>query len=284
MYNDICFPFARDKTSNLFVHPNDVPNGLNSNCYCFECKEDLIAVNNPENKKRPHFRHHKLSSCNSNFESFIHLFTKEVFQLHIRLLNLPKVVFNFSDFVKYDNLAFDQENYELIVQDEKNVDFDKIEIEKEFKINDSSIRIDVVGYKNDNKFFIEPYYSNPINEEKLNKLKSIDISTISINLNLFINKFGNAFALDDFINFLQFDIKSKCWVHLNNSKFNNLKNKLETNVNIDDINIKLSQFRNNKDQIDLLYTNIHQIEERNKIIKSDIYKKFIEYIPKNPYI
>jgi competence protein CoiA len=268
MYNDICFPFAKDKTSNLFVHPSDVPNGLNSNCYCFDCKEDLIAVNNPENKKRPHFRHQKLSNCNSNFESFIHLFTKEVFQLHIRFLKLPRVVLNFSDFVKYDDLTFDQENYELIVQDEKNVDFDKVEIEKEFKINHSSIRIDVVAYKNENKFFIEPFYTNPIKEEKLKKLNSIDISTISINLNLFLNKFENAFTLDDFINFLQNDIKSKSWVHLSNSRFINLKNKLETNVNIDDINIKLNQYRSNNDQMVFLLFVLLQKKHINKGIAS----------------
>ncbi len=89
MANEIRFPIATDKNSHRLVNAKDVLNGLACNCYCFECKQDLIAVNQ-ERKQRAHFRHQKDSNCKMNYETFIHWVTKEVFKT-LSSIKLPPV-------------------------------------------------------------------------------------------------------------------------------------------------------------------------------------------------
>ena len=77
--NKLMFPYAIEKDSNKIVSPFEVKNGKQCNCVCFQCKQNMIAINNPENKQKPHFRHDVDSNCNVNFETYIHWVTKEIF-------------------------------------------------------------------------------------------------------------------------------------------------------------------------------------------------------------
>ncbi len=265
MYNDICFPFAKDKTSNLFVHPNDVPNGLKSNCYCFECKADLIAINDPGNKTTPHFRHNKDSNCNAKLESFLHLFAKEIFKNDIVKILLPEIKGQFRNekFKKklgYNN--FEDDEYDILLLEEKEYEFDKIEIEKTYIIKNETIRVDIVASKDGNEIFIEPFYKNKIDEIKLIKINSLDKSTISIDLNIFINNYKDSFTKFDFIHFLQFNINSKEWVHIKNSKKEKLSNQVANKIDND--LVKLEQIDN---KINQLIYEINQLkEDENNII------------------
>jgi hypothetical protein len=44
MKQDLKYPYCKDKNSNALVSAKNVKNGINCNCVCFECNEDLILI------------------------------------------------------------------------------------------------------------------------------------------------------------------------------------------------------------------------------------------------
>lgn len=58
--SNLHIPIAVNRLTHELVNAKDVPNGLNCDCFCTMCKENLIAVNQ-EIKQRAHFRHSKNS-------------------------------------------------------------------------------------------------------------------------------------------------------------------------------------------------------------------------------
>lgn len=235
-------PIAINRNTNKIVHVNDVDGGIKCNCYCPICNEDLIAINKEENIQRPHFRHNKNANCSSNGESYIHWLTKEVFK-DINQIFLPPITYsdfeinlkannNFRNKLKkyfekkdllpeFDRLIFT--NFQL--QSKSTIEINGCESEVHRKSNFGDIDVDVVLKVCDMEIFIEPYFTNKIDENKRKKIFDLDISTISINLISFVRINGWFFTIDDFKNFLINDIKNKKWEYIRTQKIDNLSEK-----------------------------------------------------------
>ena len=109
--NNVLLTYALN-IANKLVHIDNVPNGLDCNCYCPYCHAQLVAKNNGK-KKISHFAHYHAEDCGKAYETALHLLAKEIL-CERKVLMLPA----------YKNVRESQ----LIV-------FDEIEIEKR---NDST--------------------------------------------------------------------------------------------------------------------------------------------------
>lgn len=152
------------------IHISEVSNGLASECVCPHCKRALIAKNNPNNKKESHFAHYSTMECKGAVETALHLLAKEV------MLNTKKM---FLPDYHYDYIP---ENELSIYNEGKSVEFDEIVIEKSIEIDGKHIISDVVGVKNNKQILIEFANSHFIDEDKIQKIKNINLPCVEINL------------------------------------------------------------------------------------------------------
>ena len=285
MKTDLKYPVAKDKFTNKLVSAKNVENGINCNCVCFQCNEDLMAINNGI-KQRPHFRHIPNSECKANFESYIHWLAKEVFK-EISEINLPEISEEYicsiieNEIIELYNIHKSpwqlQEKINRYVVDKiknkfTNVKIEKVELEKSYKTYLGDVRIDIVlvfSNRKDEvkKLFIEPYFSNPVDSIKLSKLKELDISTFSIDLFSFIKKKGHYYTKEEFKSFLVNGITAKEWVYWKKSKLLSENDWSE----IEELIVRNSKIFNKK---------LHNyIETKKKItIELDTYKKDIEIL------
>lgn len=248
MMVNLRLPIAISNSTNELVNAKDVPNGLDCNCSCAMCGERLIAVNK-EIKQRAHFRHKKDSLCelNGKYESYIHWLTKEVFKT-INTISLPAIYSNHLRFedrksvherasiqVEFDNdqgkkaITFDEIDdfvvynpRNLLLQKISTIEIQSCKIEKTYQSRHGEIRVDIVASSYGSDLFIEPYYLNKIDDNKLLKISNINTSTISINLLNFVDKHKFLFTVEEFKQFLMNDIRSKEWVFIRDSKVKSL--------------------------------------------------------------
>lgn len=274
MINNIKLPIALEKDTDKLVNVKDVENGLKCNCYCKFCKEDLEAVNNVKNKRTAHFRHRAQSNCKSNYETYIHWLAKEVFK-DLKHFKIPKIEINDIEdedgavlksinanvknlFKKYAVPFRAIRNFERIklIKDIKEVEIDKCFIEKHFKTPLGDIIVDIVVESNGKIFFIEPYYTNPIDINKLMKIKSINYTTIAINLLGFNRNRGVNFTIEEFRDYLTNFTNIKEWKFIKKEAISILEkqycNKVEQEIQ------KL------KPQFNLIYQGVKQIKELEK--------------------
>jgi hypothetical protein len=233
------FPIAVDKETNQIVNVKDVKNGLACNCYCAGCEGQLIAVTQGR-VQRPHFRHHIESNCPfNNFETYLHWLAKGLInemkdiklpeikldELGITKSNYASIRKKIEDRLKlegvFDDINLNEINA-LILQKQTEIKIEKVEIEVNVYLNDDYIRPDIAIYSKERKLFIEPFWSNRIDETKIQKIQKLDVSTISINLRDFTKIKGFDFQIEEFRDFLRNDTKSKLWEYLSNSKIDNL--------------------------------------------------------------
>lgn len=237
MAANIKIPIACDKLTKKLVNVKDVPNGLECNCYCDSCNEDLIAVNK-EKKQKAHFRHSNNSNCkfNNSFESYIHWLAKEVFQGMDKILLPPIYVYNLREgsksyiqfmneiktFFKETNISTERTNeskfFSIVLQPQSEVPIKAIKIESIYKSSKGDVKVDIVIENGKNLLFVEPYFTNPINDEKFAKIVALDNSTVSINLMEFIRSNEYLFTIQEFKNFLTSSIQEKCWEYVKEEK------------------------------------------------------------------
>ncbi|MBK7965537.1 MAG: hypothetical protein IPK10_09740 [Bacteroidetes bacterium] len=189
MATNIRIPIALEKETNKLVHVNDVQNGKDCNCYCPNCKADLIAVNRRV-KQSAHFRHEKESNCTINltFETYIHGLAKIIFKT-IQKLKLPPITFlhfyegPYSNSVIIDKLKeylkstgindrFDIKRIGLLgrsFQTATEINVKECFIEKTYKTSLGDIRVDIVLNIEGMELFVEPFLSNPVDKEKTSK-------------------------------------------------------------------------------------------------------------------
>lgn len=283
--NKLLFPYAIEKATYKIVSPTEVPNGKECNCICFNCNEDLIAINNPENKQRPHFRHDQNTNCDINFESYLHWLSKEIFK-RIDTFYLPEMdIEGIKQKIEtkllplFNNHKTPKQLREIIINDLienisqiERINIQEISIEESFKTPNGFIRVDIVlRFKNKNNeeriLFIEPYLSNKIDFNKLAKLREINVSTISINLQNFIAKKSHFFNISELRAFLVNNIDSKKWEYysleklLNNKKIMSIENRLIANKN------QLEEYSTKMKEIKDLYREIEVWENKQNEIK-----------------
>lgn len=257
-------PIAIDRESKKLVNAKDVPNGLDCNCICFYCQEDLVAVNK-EIKQKAHFRHNKNSLCKLSYETYIHWLTKEVFKEIDHIFLPPIFIRDLGQ--EYQNIFFKKldvdisEIYhldiykdEFVLQPESEIEIEKLKTEQIFHTKKGNIRADIVVEFRRDFLLIEPYYTCKIDDVKLGKISDLNKSTISINLLPFYERHKWLFNIAEFKYFLINDISDKKWEFVRTTKSENLINKF---------------FIKHKNGIN----RIKDLMEKNKKIKQNIYDK-----------
>ena len=71
-------PIVYSLKDSQMVHINTVPTGKDCGCYCYACKEPLIAKNKGPLRQH-HFAHRHDSDCKSGYQTQLHLLAKEIF-------------------------------------------------------------------------------------------------------------------------------------------------------------------------------------------------------------
>ncbi len=192
---------AIDSNNNL-VSIYQVPTGIKCKCTCPECGEILEAKNSGKdentilrpNQKRAHFAHASGKVCANTRESALHLLAKEVLAKH-KTLMLPNV---------YERLE--------LVGEARRFTFDSVELEKAIVHNGFRIIPDAILSKGKKKLYVEFYKSHLVDNEKLDKIKSIGVSALEIDLNdveLIVDGIPNREGIK---NFLENDAGYRDWL------------------------------------------------------------------------
>ncbi|MBK9639106.1 MAG: hypothetical protein IPO63_15420 [Bacteroidetes bacterium] len=249
MATNIRIPIALEKETNKLVHVIDVKNGKECNCYCPNCKADLVAVNRRV-KQSAHFRHDIESNCvlSLSFESYIHWLSKEIFKT-IDIIKLPPITFHHFDTNPYQNpiiinklneyleyaginARFHAKNFNLlgrVFQEPTEIRIESCFIEREYQTTLGDIRVDIVLLIEGKELFVEPFFSNPIKSDKLQKIAALDISTVSIDLRSFLKLHEHDFTIDSLKEFMINSIVEKGWVYIRRDKVTKFMDKLFNN-------------------------------------------------------
>lgn len=204
-------------SKNELVDIYQVPTGIKCDCFCPECGERLEAKNNGKikskllfkNQKTAHFAHVSNKLCKNAFESSIHQLAKKTLE-ETKTILLPK-------YVEWGVKLFDS----------LSCSFDEIQVEKIYEKNGIRIIPDVTLIKGANILFIEFYKTHSIDRTKKEKIKSLGISTIEIDLNKIILKDNieeNQLIIKDF---LETSVEHKTWIF--NKKRGQIFQKLTSN-------------------------------------------------------
>ncbi len=301
MSSTIKYPIALKKDTNLLVNISDVESGLKCNCYCFECKEDLIAINKVENIQAAHFRHLKDSNCKGSFESYIHWLTKEIFK-EIDCIQIPQITPShvecqrIKQFEKVDlNQLFDRYNIpkelrkiclsDFILQEEYELNFDQCLIEKTFKTPNGNIKVDIVLKDDGVIMLIEPFLTHKIDCEKKKKIELADFTTLEIDLNPFYKIYGSNFSKEQLIKYLKVDPFTKYWVHFSGEKVDSLLKRIYNEIENDfrSYFLEFEKYRTQNSKIELekgkeekLLQKIHILSEELNTVRREKHSKTVE--------
>lgn len=152
------------KNGNL-VSIDEVDKGLQCDCICPACGEKLIAKKGE--KRVHHFAHISGNSCEYGYETSLHMAAKDIIS-KAQLFVIPEVYVEFPDSYKSKEL----------IANAKVIDIDNVMIEHKI----DSIKPDIIIESAGKLLMIEIYVTHKVDEIKLNKIKSLGISTIEIDL------------------------------------------------------------------------------------------------------
>lgn len=147
------------------VHVDEVERGLKCGCICPACGEPLIAKQGE--KKTHHFAHQSTVNCEYGYESSLHLLSKEILS-ETQIFRIPPVEVHFRESHKLP----------VEVSDSKDIKIDEVKLEHRI----GGIIPDVVLYSGEKEFLVEIYVTHRVDEEKLEKIRALDISVIEIDL------------------------------------------------------------------------------------------------------
>lgn len=175
---------------NSIVSISEVESGLKCGCVCPACGEQLVAK---KGKKRTHhFAHYSGKNCSYGYESSLHLAAKDILS-KARKMTIPSVYVHFPDSYKKDEL----------ISKAKEIEIESVELERSF----GSIVPDVVVYAGGKPFFVEIFVTHCIDDNKLEKLRESQISTIEIDL----SKKTSIMSVDELTKILIGDSDEKQW-------------------------------------------------------------------------
>ena len=163
------YALIKDTTEGLkFV--DNVPNGLKCNCICPHCRKELVARNNPKNKREHHFAHRGGADCKGARMTTLHKLAQEVIAAETKVM-LPEY-----------KKQFVQKEAELRT-------FEQVKLEAVCKIEDSTRRPDCIGYNNDKKdsLWIEIYCRHKIDENKREEIRRSNQACIEIDFSDILN-------------------------------------------------------------------------------------------------
>ena len=227
----ITYPIAYNRLSNQLVEIRNVTEGNRSYLICPMCLGNFIAV---KNHRTPHFRHNYYRDCKGSTESYVHRLTKVLFK-KLKSIEIPELLIDdlpekkrqyfqsIHNKILDSNLPYDlqgkfRRGLKQNLNDSKVLMIDDVEIEKEFKTSIGDIRVDVVVTSQNEKSFIEPFYTNRISAEKKKMLAKIDVPTLSLNLSEFVKRSGSYFSIQHLKEYL-YEKESKKWEYLGDKEY-----------------------------------------------------------------
>lgn len=160
------FPLLYALKNGESVFVDDVENGKACACVCPACNKPLIAKQGKKGRTH-HFAHAPGTDCEYGYETSLHLAAKSVLATAKEMV-IPPVYIHFPFSCKPS----------VLLQEAQTLPISKVELETHF----DGIIPDVVVYSGNHKFFVEIYVTHSIDEEKLQKIKTHQISTVEIDL------------------------------------------------------------------------------------------------------
>lgn len=180
------------------VHISEVERGLKCECSCPACGERLVAKKGQ--RMTHHFAHQAARNCEYGYESSLHLAAKDILSKAGKMV-IPPVYVQFPNSYKESELIYKA----------KEITFDRVQLEQKF----NNLIPDIVVYAGGKRLFIEIFVTHRIDEEKLDKLKKANISTIEIDL----SKIDHSITAEELTALLIEENEAKYW------KYNSIANK-----------------------------------------------------------
>lgn len=146
------------------VHISQVESGLKCDCICPSCGSLLVARKGE--KVMHHFAHHNTDVCKYGYETSLHMAAKDII-LTAKKLWLPAVYVNFDSY----------KSKELIKEAIK-IDVDDVVLEKRM----DDIIPDIIVKSGEKELIIEIFVTHAIDETKLSKIASKNVSALEIDL------------------------------------------------------------------------------------------------------
>jgi hypothetical protein len=167
------------------VKVTDVDNGLKCKCVCLDCRSPLMAINNKENLRRPHFRHYsikdakKVAPCKESEETAIHYWAKDIIE-KMKFIILPA----YEVQVERHNGRGTRVH---TIKKQRRVNFDSIQNENSISTSQGyrAIKPDLIAYSGNRRLFIEVAVFHSCDDEKIEYLKEHNVSAIEIDLSKF---------------------------------------------------------------------------------------------------
>ena len=159
---------------NELVHISKVVSGLNCNCVCPnpDCNGKLIARRGENNAD--HFAHYNLEDCGGAIESALHLLAKEIIRKS-KIFKIPALIG--TDLISKRKAHITQA---------RTMKIDNVDLE----VNYGNVRPDVVLTLNGKLIFVEIAVTHFVDEEKLKKIRELNIPLIEIDLSHLRNGFN----------------------------------------------------------------------------------------------
>lgn len=178
-------------TSHESCFVDDVPNGLKCNCICPHCRKDLIAKNNPNNKRESHFAHTSGADCPGARMSSLHMLAQNILA-ETKQVMLPE----------YKGKYYHH--------DAELKTFDRITKEEICRHEDSTRRPDCIGYNESTgaSIWIEIYCRHKIDETKKAEIRKQQQYCIEIDFSDLLN---TDFSEEDVRNRL-LDVSHREWI------------------------------------------------------------------------
>lgn len=167
----IKLPFGLNE-NNIIVHIANVENGKNCNCICPCCRSPLIAAKGPKNQH--HFKHATTIECEGGLESAIHMAAKQII-MERKQIKLPEYTITKA---VLDSRGKIHPGSKTIVEKGRSIFFDSVQEEQEL----CEMRADILAIICNQKLIIEIFYRHKVDEQKIEKIKAANISTIEIDL------------------------------------------------------------------------------------------------------
>lgn len=196
---------------------SDVKSGLECSCICPQCHSVLVAHKGKKNIH--HFKHYNSKECETGYQTSLHLLAKEIISNEKRFI-IPPVSYSFN----YNNKFIDIPETEVTI--------DKVELE----IKTGDIIPDIVLYHGKQILLVEIYVTHKIDEEKLNKIKSLGLSTIEIDL----SQTDREISYEDLRNILINTCSEKQWIF--NKFVNDNVERLDNVTKIYPVTVRISKY------------------------------------------
>ena len=166
--NEPKLTYAIDASGKMVYIRNVVKRGLDCNCRCPKCKEQLVAKLGHEGGRQPHFAHQKDADCHGSYMTALHMLAQQIIEEE-KAIMLPD----------YIGLYYEKKT--------NSISFNKVTLEETIKTKEGEIRPDCVGYiiGKDNKeyrFLIEIFVTHSVGEIKRKAIQSSNEYCIEIDL------------------------------------------------------------------------------------------------------